>query len=94
MFWVSKGRYEDLKVAHKREVDILVSWIEQLQVQINSANSPRQALDPTLAEMPDMGMYLSDIETDLIDARENGLMDESEFQQAMQQVKHGSATIG
>lgn len=94
MFFVSKGRYDDLKIAHAREVELLVSWIEQLQQQVGAMNSPRPAGDPKLSEMPGMSLYISDDEADLIDAHAQNLIDDEEFEQGMAAIGRTSVTIG
>jgi len=95
MWFVSKGRYDDLKAAHKREVDILVTWIEQLQAQIGATNSPRDPEQPQkLSEMPEMALYLSSEEEDLLDAHAQGLIDDEQFQQGMAELGRSTATIG
>lgn len=95
MFLVSRGRYDDLKDAHKREVDILVSWIEQLQVQIGSTNSPRDPAEPSkVSELPGMSLYVSAEEEDLIDAHAQELIDDETFERAMADLGRTTATIG
>lgn len=93
--WVSRGRYDDLKDAHKREVDILVTWIEQLQTQVGALNSPRNPEEPQrLAEVPGMSLYISAEEEDLLDAHAQGLIDDATFQEGMEALGRTQATIG
>lgn len=92
--FVSRGRYNDLKDAHKREVDILVSWIEQLQAQIGATNSPRDPAEQKLSEMPGMAMYVSAEEEDLIDAHAQGLIDDATFQAGMAELNRTQVEIG
>jgi hypothetical protein len=95
MWLVSKGRYEDLKAAHKREVDILVTWIEQLQTQLNVAQTPRTPEAPKkVSEVPGMSMYISADEEDLIDAHAQGLIDDAAFQQGMDELGRAHVEIG
>jgi hypothetical protein len=95
VFIVSKGRYDDLKAAHKREVDILVSWIEQLQQQVGALNSPRDPGEPQqLAEMPGMSLYISAEEEDLIDAHAQGMIDDTAFEQGMAALGRAQVEIG
>ncbi len=94
MFFVSKGRYDDLKVAHKREVDILVTWIEQLQAQIGATNSPRDPAEPPrVSEQPGMSLYVSAEEEDLIDAHAQGLIDDAQFQQGMAELGRSQVEV-
>ncbi len=94
--WVSRGRYDDLKAAHKREVDILVTWIEQLQAQIGATNTPREGgPEPTpLSALPGMGLYVTAEEEDLIDAHQQGIIDDMAFEQGMAELGRTTATVG
>jgi len=94
VFFVSKGRYDDLKAAHKREVDILVTWIEQLQAQVGAVNSPRPLAEQKLSEMPGMSLHISSEEEDLLDAYAQELITEDQFQAGMAELGRVSATIG
>jgi hypothetical protein len=93
--WVSRGRYDDLKEAHRREVDILVTWIEQLQQQVGAFNSPRDPGEPQkLSEHPAMAMYVTDEEEALIDAHAQEIIDDEQFQQAMNELRSLKVEIG
>jgi hypothetical protein len=95
VFFVSKGRYDDLKVAHKREVDILVSWIEQLQLQVGALGSPRPGAETEkVSDMPGMAMYVSAEEEDLIDAHAQELISDEEFERAMAELGRTQVEIG
>ena len=93
--WVSRGRYDDLKDAHKREVDILVTWIEQLQAQVGAMNSPRNPGETQrISEQPGMGLYMTSEEEDLIEAHAQGLIDDEQFQAAMNEISAMKVEIG
>ena len=95
MWFVSKGRYDDLKAAHKREVEIMVSWIEQLQTQVGAmGHSPREQGEKKLSADPQMSLYISSEEEDLIDAHAQELIDDEQFQQGMAAIGRTTATIG
>jgi hypothetical protein len=96
--FVSRGRYNDLKAAHKREVEILVSWVEQLQTQIGAmGHSPREQGEQgeqKISADPQMSLYISAEEEDLIDAHAQELIDDEQFQQGMAALGRTTATIG
>lgn len=84
--FVTKRHLEDVKAAHAREVAILVSWIEQLQLQVGAVNSPR-APEPAKAGVePEMAMFMSDDEQDLRDAREMNLIDDAQLAVGLEQL--------
>lgn len=93
--WVGKKVYQDLLAAHKREVDILAAWVEQLQQQLNMQTAARTPGDPPkLSEVPEMQLYISGEEEDLIDAHAQELIDDATFQAGMAELGRTRATIG
>lgn len=89
-----QARVDDLKKEFDRERSILVAWIEQLQAQVGTMNSPR---DPESAAAhaphPGMALYISSEEEDLIDAHAQGLIDDEQFQQGMESLGRVTAEV-
>lgn len=84
--FVTRRHLEDVKAAHAREVAILVSWIEQLQLQVGTLNSPRAPEPVRPGADPEMAMFMSDDEQDLRDAHEMNLIDETQLQAGLEQL--------
>jgi hypothetical protein len=84
--WLAKRQYEDLLLSHKREIDILTAWIEQLQSQVGAVgHSPRA--EPTFgAAAPPQTLYVSEDEQDLLDAREAGLIDDLQLEEGLRKM--------
>lgn len=75
--WISRRSYEDLLAAHKREVDILAAWVESLQMTQGSPAAPLRAPEPSTVS-PDISLYVSEDEEQILEALANGLIDESQ----------------
>ena len=83
--WVSKRTYEDLLLSHKREIDIMTAWIEQLQGQVGAVgHSPRQ--DPVQNYAQAEALYTSDEQQALLDAREFGIIDDIQLEDGMKKL--------
>ena len=92
---VWQGRVDDLNREHKRTVEALTAWIEHLQAQLGTPQ-PMAPVNPS--EQPSMTMYGQDAyvgedEEALIAAHASGLIEDSEFQKAMDQVGLLNKTI-
>ena len=85
--WISRKVYEDLKKEHNRTVEALAEQIEYLRVQLGTP-TPQPASNPTQQPMAVVGqdMYVGEDEEALLDAHANGLIDDAEFQKALEQV--------
>lgn len=84
--WVSKRSYEDLLLSHKREIDIMTAWIEQLQAQVGAVgHSPRPAEFGTAEAVP-TSLFVGDEEQDLMDALDQGLIDQPMFEEGMRKL--------
>jgi hypothetical protein len=89
--WINKRQYEDLLLSHKREVDILTSWVEHLQLQIQSPMaSPRELPPPGPV---DMKMYMGDDESDLQDAFDQGIIDKPALDAALAQLRQADLIV-
>ena len=84
--WSSKRSYEDLLLSHKREIDIMTAWIEQLQAQVGAVgHSPRAEEFGTPQLVPET-LYVGDDEQDLLDAREANLIDDLQLEEGLRQL--------
>jgi hypothetical protein len=84
----------DLKEAHAREVAIMTAWIEQLQLQVGTFNSPRTPDQPkAINEQPGMALYLSSEEEDLVDAHAQGIINDEQFEMGMAELGRVSAEV-
>lgn len=78
--WINKRQYEDLLLSHKREVDILTNWVENLQAQLGAQFSPRP--EPEMQHVTPMSqeaLYAGDEEQDMLDALDMGLISKDQF---------------
>lgn len=84
--WLSKRQYEDLLRSHKREIDIMTAWIEQLQQQVGAVgHSPRPEQFGNPQMMPTT-LHVGDDEQDLIDARDMGLIDDLQLEEGLRKL--------
>ena len=84
--WISRRAYEDLLAAHKREVDILAAWVESLQMSQGSPAAPLRGPEPSTTA-PDISLYVSEDEEQLLEALANNMITEDQFQAELQRMR-------
>lgn len=84
--WINKQQYQDLLLSHKREIDIMTAWIEQLQSQVGAVGHSPRAEPMFGAAQPPQTLYVSEDEQDLLDAREAGLIDDLQMEEGLRKM--------
>jgi hypothetical protein len=86
---------EELKKEWSKERDIMLAWIEQLQLQVGALAAPRD-LGP---QQPDLqaqalAMYVGDEEEQLLDAHASGLITDEQLEAEMAALGRTQVNIG
>jgi hypothetical protein len=81
-----EARIADLKKEHQRMVEALTAWIEQLQLQVGAP--PLQPLPDahTQPVAPSASLYVSDEESTIREAFDEGLIDEDQLLEGLLRV--------
>lgn len=76
---------EELKAEWAKERDILLAWIEQLQLQVGASTAP---LSPEKQPASDqsMALYVGEEEEQLLDAYASGLITDEQLEESMAQL--------
>ncbi len=76
---------EELKAEWAKERDILLAWVEQLQLQVGTLTAPRQVETQPPVE-PSMALYVGEEEEALLDAHASGLLTDAQLEESMAQL--------
>lgn len=77
---------EELKAEWAKERDILLAWIEQLQLQVGTLTAPRQTETQPPVDQS-MALYIGEEEEQLLDAHASGLITDEQLEESMAQLQ-------
>jgi hypothetical protein len=76
-----------LLLSHKREIDIMTAWIEQLQAQVGAVgHSPRPEQFGAAEPAVPTSLFVGDDEQDLMDALDQGIIDQPAFEEGLRKL--------